>query len=491
MGLSGRAAAEAVQVSPTVDANTTALYRFKEGVGTTTACEVAGVPAGTFNSAIWVPGRQYYAAATGPGYVTIADNAALRPQNAITVEVWVKLQQSAGDLVCKNTVYLFRLGTTVSAYFYVGGAWRSFSGHLPVPTGQWAHLAITYDSATQTAAIYVNGVLDTAQQFTGLSSYTLNQGTYTVYIGQDDWNPSGSHVTGKVDVLRISNIARAFDPLYPPVTPPPTPAGNLVPNGNFESGLVGWRGDGEGDVNLVWETTGGAASGLLCLHSLPAGRTDYSSLPLPGSPLGLYSRPISAYAGRSYTLSLRMKSSVTMSPRITVETCGAGSFSTLSPFPIYPTVNTNWTQITQSFTLPGNFSATYVCVHFQYPSSGELWVDDVRLVGGSSPTSPLLQDMIAVGPQSLPIGNVYFAGTPTPITLNIVNTDAVDHSVTVQASVVDWQGSSFPRCWWAQSQCLPAASKRPFIRSTPAAEGPSGSASTLPRRVNPGTNSLR
>ena len=38
--LAARAAAEPVQVSPTVDANTTALYRFKEGTGTTTASGV-------------------------------------------------------------------------------------------------------------------------------------------------------------------------------------------------------------------------------------------------------------------------------------------------------------------------------------------------------------------------------------------------------------------------------------------------------------------
>ncbi len=40
--LATEAAAEAVQVSMTVDANTTALYRFREGSGTTSANDVSG-----------------------------------------------------------------------------------------------------------------------------------------------------------------------------------------------------------------------------------------------------------------------------------------------------------------------------------------------------------------------------------------------------------------------------------------------------------------
>ena len=49
--LATQAAAEAVQTSLTVDANTTALYLFKEGTGTSSACEEAGVPAAVFNGA--------------------------------------------------------------------------------------------------------------------------------------------------------------------------------------------------------------------------------------------------------------------------------------------------------------------------------------------------------------------------------------------------------------------------------------------------------
>ena len=441
--LAARAAAEPVQVSPTVDANTTALYRFKEGTGATTACQVTGGPVGTFYSAGWAPGREYYAAVTGPGYVKMLDAAALRPTTALTVEVWVKLEQSAGDLICKNSVYMLRLGKTIGAWFYIDGVFRYFTGRLPVPTGQWTHLAITYDPATTTGAIYVNGVLDTAYQFTGLKTGLINQGKAALYIGQNDWNSAGSHVAGKVDTLRISNIARSFDPLWPPVAPPPTPPGNLGPNGDFELGLTGWRLNNEGDASLVWEiVSDNPASGRQCLHSIPG-------VTLPGS-IGsqngyLLSRPIPACPGRTYTLSLRMKHSYKNSHRIEVLAVGSGSFTDISPFAIWPTIGTSWTQFKQSFTLPSNFASPYMCVSFSYQLSGpECWVDDVRLTGGDVVSDPILQDKIAVGPQSLPVGNLYFADTPTPTTLNLVNTDTVDHSVAMQATVVDWEGKKSP-----------------------------------------------
>lgn len=444
--LAAQAAAEPVQVSPTVDGNTTALYRFKEGTGTTTACEVAGAPAGTLYGASWVPGREYFAVATGPGYVQMPDAAALRPQNALTVEVWVKLEQSAGDLVCKNNVYLLRLGSTISAYFYIDGSWRSFSGHLSVPTGQWTHLAITYNSATKKGAIYINGVLDTTQQFTGLSTGKINQGTSDLYIGRNDWTqPSGNYATGKVDALRISNVARAFDPLSPPVNPPPTPLGNLVPNGDFELGLTGWRLTGEGDANLVWDiVSNNVASGKKCLHSLPGARTDFSSLRLPGSPAGVLSRPISVYAGRHYMFSARLRASANQTARVSLYAAGGDDLTDVSGFPKSAAVTTGWQQFSWSFIVPSNFTAPSVSVFIPYPSSGELYVDDVRLTGGDALIAPILQDKIAVGPQSLPVGNVYLAGTPTTTTLNVVNTDTVSHNVAVQATVVDWEGKKLP-----------------------------------------------
>ncbi len=191
----------------------------------------------------------------------------------MTVEAWVKLNYTNGYLICKNGIYFISLGDGVLAVsFTVDGKSYAVNGVLPLPIRQWTHLAITYkqtSATTATGAIYVNGVLDTQTQFTGMTTGLMSNGYGAKFIiGNNDWSTTGAEMDGKVDSLRISNIARVFSPLYPTPPQPPTPTGNLVPNGDFEIGLTGWCPDNYGDVNLAWETTGGAATGQKCLHSL-------------------------------------------------------------------------------------------------------------------------------------------------------------------------------------------------------------------------------
>jgi hypothetical protein len=435
----GRAAAEAVQISPTVDANTVALWRFREGTGTTSANDVTGKPAVTVGSATWVPGRQYYALATDTGYAQVADDASTRPRTAITVEIWVKLQRNMGDLISKNGIYQMRLGRNgiIAAPFTVDGTSCEVDGVVAVPTGQWTHLAITYQqnsATTGTGAIYINGVLDTTKQFTGLTTGLLSAGYGAkLLIGNNDWTTMGSEMDGKIDSLRISNIARVFDPLYPTPPAPATSKGNLVPNGDFEIGLTGWRGDAYGDINLIWETTGGAASGQNCLHSI-LGSTPQA---------GLYSRPFPAHPGRRYTMSGRFKvSSGTYNVRFEILGLGSGT-GDVTVVTQWPTLSTSWLQKTYSFTLPYNFAPPSLAVHIGYPVSatGSLYVDDVRVMASDGTTTPTLKDKIAVGPQTLPVGNLY-TYTPsatTATTLIITNTDTVAHDVTVQPTIADWE----------------------------------------------------
>ena len=221
-----QAAAEPVQWSMTVDSNTTGLWLFSEGTGTSSACSVTGMPAAVLTStAPWVPGRINSAVACYPGYVGIADNAGERPQTAITVEGWFKLERPTGYPVCKNTCYEMTVGQVVTALFFVNsGTGLSLSGNLPVPTGRWAHLAMTYQrnsSSTGTVAIYIDGVLDVSQQFTGLSTGLLYCPSYGpgIRLGQNDWDKAGgSEADCKVDAFRISNKARSFDSLRPQTT---------------------------------------------------------------------------------------------------------------------------------------------------------------------------------------------------------------------------------------------------------------------------------
>ena len=477
------AAAESVQTSFTVDSNTTALWLFKEGTGTTTANAVSGGPTGTLHGASWVVGRQYYAVATGSGYVDIPDGSAVRPATAFTVEAWVKLNQPGGYLACKNGSYLLMVGKNVSAEFMVNtSGWQALNGTLPVTMGQWTHIAITYDSTTKQAAIYVNGVLDVMTTLT--SGSTLQGYGSTLRLGLNDWNPMGSQMDGKIDSLRISKVARSFTPISTTSPPVVTPPGNLVPNGDFELGLYGWHGTNDGDIALCWETTTGAATGLKCLHALPAAWADFQGLRVPLSPMGVYSRPIPVNPGGSYTLSFQMKASAQITVRVEVDRAGgplgigwAGpSYSIppyFSPFPIYPTINTSWKKVTQSFTVPTNLGAPNICILFQYPSSGQLWIDDVEVLANVPSNGLMLKDKVGVAPQTLPVGNLFLAGQASPVTLNVVNTDTVAHNVTIQPTIVDWQNkpiSGVPSLGTDQCAGQQRQRRQPII-STPAGAG--------------------
>ncbi len=430
----GPAVAEPVQTTFSADAATTGLWLFREGQGDTSAA-VKG-PAAAVLGATWVPGRDGFALATHSGYAAIPDGPAVRPTNAFTAEVWVKLHRPGGYVLCKNGSYLLTVESTVNARFSVDKGWQAVNGVLPVPMGQWTHIAITYDSATAQGAIYVNGALDTKATLKG-GGKLLVYGSQ-LRLGLNDWNMMGNEMDGKIDSLRISNVARTFEPIPQPAREVVVAKGNLVPNGDFELGLTGWRMVGEGDANLVWGTDAkDPASGRLCLHNIPG--SEGSS--------ALLSRPIPVSPGGHYTFSARLRGDRRTYPRIEVVSAGAGSgFASVAPFPLYPTIDVKWVEVKQSFVIPKDFAAPAVCISLPFASPGELWIDDVRLMAGETASELALKDNIAVGPQTLPVGNLYpyTAGSTTPTALNVVNTDSAAHKVTVQAIAVDCEGQPLP-----------------------------------------------
>ena len=132
-------------------------------------------------------------------------------------------------------------------------------------------------------------------------------------------------------------------------------------------------------------------------------------------------------------------SSGSLYPCIDVDLLGASIQSLIH---YYPTVTGTWTQLSQTFTVPSTPFSPFLVVGIGYPSSGDLYVDDVRLIAGDGPNILALKDKVGVGPaNALPVGNLYFANVASPTTLNIVNTDTVAHTVIVQPTIVDWEGN--------------------------------------------------
>ena len=230
--LATEAAAEAVQLSMTADSNTTALYLFKEGTGSTSANEVATGKPLNVGKGTWVPGRKYFALATDSAsendksYIYVVDDPSIFPKAAITVEAWVKLRYTSGYLVCKNGIYFLTLGEgTFAAEFIVNGTAITASSLSPIPVGQWIHLAATYQRTlvsgsttyTGTVTVYVNGAQYAQASASGLATGLISDPGYgpKFVIGNNDWSAWAHEMDGKVDSLRISNIARVFTPLYP------------------------------------------------------------------------------------------------------------------------------------------------------------------------------------------------------------------------------------------------------------------------------------
>jgi len=445
-------AAESVQTALTADAATAGLWRFREGRGDRVACDVKAPPA-ILHGATWVPGREGYALATDRGHAAIADDPALRPQHALTVEVWVKLARPGGDLFCKNGVYMIRLGaSSMTTLVGVDGAWRTTQGCRPVPVGRWTHLALTYDSATRTEAIYIDGVLDAKKQFPELTPGLLNQSKPPLLLGTNDWNPLGKEVDGKIDALRISNIVRVFEPRSTAhevaLDHNPAPRGNLVPNGDFELGLMGWRLAGEGDAHLLWGTdTKDPARGLLCLRTL-AGAEASTDLREQGPQQALLSRPIPAQPGMRYTLSARMRADAAGREASIAATAVGGGDGGRGNRPQSLSrsakLGTEWKLLSRSFTLPDDWTAPSLCVRIDPPRDGQMWVDDVRLMAGEGEGELTLRDKIGVAAKAESAGNLFFAGRSAGMPLRIVNTDVKDHRVEVRTSIVDWDDKQLP-----------------------------------------------
>jgi hypothetical protein len=107
-----------------------------------------------------------------------------------------------------NAVYVNVGCSTTSAQ-------RSTSANA-VTRNEWTHIALTWNAATKTPGIFINGV---SQSLTGnncVGNYNGDAGN-TFYVGRD--NESGQHFRGDIDELRVSNTIRYTENFTPQTTP--------------------------------------------------------------------------------------------------------------------------------------------------------------------------------------------------------------------------------------------------------------------------------
>ncbi|MCF8265691.1 MAG: fibronectin type III domain-containing protein, partial [Melioribacteraceae bacterium] len=135
--------------------------------------------------------------------------------SAITLETWVKadafqsnfpyISQIAGTEASGNSAFLrlgdgdIPAGNKVQFVLQFGGSQIKLTSSSTLQTGQWYHIAGTYDGTNM--KVYINGAQDASNSQSG--SFTSNS---TFYLATNDG--SGRFLDGTLDEVRVWNDAR-------------------------------------------------------------------------------------------------------------------------------------------------------------------------------------------------------------------------------------------------------------------------------------------
>jgi len=139
--------------------------------------------------------------------IDASDSTSLQPAK-VTMSAWINATaintSTHTHLLIKpassgSTSYgLWIAPTTPKLYFETAGG--NLTGGTTLSTGQWYHVAATYDGSNM--RVYLNGVQDNTTPKTGAISY----GAYQFRMGHGPWN---QWFNGIMDEVRISSVARS------------------------------------------------------------------------------------------------------------------------------------------------------------------------------------------------------------------------------------------------------------------------------------------
>lgn len=162
--------------------------------------------------------------------VEIPSNAKMNPKTAITIEAWVKpskyndlsaVAQKWGDISNRRQYLLCFVADKVRFYISgTGGTWPSAAGTTAVKTGEWTHIAGSYDS--KFIRVFVNGKMEIETANTeGLFGSDLP--TWLGGYGSDDEFASNRHFPGVIDELRFWDGALTEQEIQQGMAGPITP----------------------------------------------------------------------------------------------------------------------------------------------------------------------------------------------------------------------------------------------------------------------------
>ncbi len=170
-------------------------------------------------------------------YVNIQDDPSLDITTELTLEAWVYFRSHGGSwnvIIDKDyDQYGLYIRDDGVVNFYSIGSFGTISldGITVLETDTWHHTAATYDSATGTARVYVNGHLD--GETTGRYG-NINISDGPLRIGDDFSNDTA--FDGIIDEVRIWNMARDTTQIQRTLGAPLSPEYYLTADSN----LVGY-----------------------------------------------------------------------------------------------------------------------------------------------------------------------------------------------------------------------------------------------------------
>jgi hypothetical protein len=203
---------------------TAALWHLNEGSGDTAYDASGNDNHGVFTNVAWTDSGRFIGAAVFNGstsQITVSNSPSLNPLS-LTVEAWIYPETLDHDHNIADKKELstsgYRLTVRKVEPYLVFGAHGSVQTHMEancwdsIPMRQWTHVAGTWDDSTKRIRVYVNGELKGENTYPG---NTIATNSHDLVIGR---NRTGGGVHGEtfdgiIDEVRISDVARDFDPL--------------------------------------------------------------------------------------------------------------------------------------------------------------------------------------------------------------------------------------------------------------------------------------
>lgn len=232
--------------------------------------------------------------------VDCGNDASLQITNQLTLEAWIyanswKINVFEGCIINKEQNvpdygYMIRVGQLGRLGFNLGnGSWHEIVSDPLLSLNTWHHVAATYDGSKMRLFIDGNPV-DSLNL-----SISIGNAANDLFIG--DWYSSGRNFNGKIDEVRIWNVARTKAEIQAAMntelcTLPP----GLVAYYTFDQGFAG--GTNTGNTNLQ-DQSGNGNTGSLGNFSLNGATSNWvTGMNLPG---GSTSSSITVNACSAYT----------------------------------------------------------------------------------------------------------------------------------------------------------------------------------------------